>query len=679
MKKKILVRGPALSQSGYGEQTRFILRALKTREDIFDIFFINISWGNTNFIVDDNEERRWLHSLLGKTVEYSRQNLPFDISVQVTVPNEFEKIAPINIGFTAGIETTKVAPVWLQKTNEMVDRLMVVSNHSKNVFEKTSYPAKNDQTGEEVIYKLQTPVDVINFATRPIKTEKVELDLKHDFNYLVVSQWGPRKNLENTIRWFVEENIDQEVGLILKVNKVKNCNIDREFCTTAFRNLLSHYENRKCSVTLVHGYMTDSEMRGLITHPKVKAMINISHGEGFGLPLFEAAQLGLPVISVDWSGQTDFLYAPKKDKKTKKIKNRSHFVKVDYSLAPIQDEAIWDGVLQKDSQWAFVREGSYKMKLREVRSNYEVFKGQATRLKKWVLKNFTEEEQYKKAIVSISKTDPSLMSLVKQMERKPSKPNGISFCIPTNGARADITKLTIKSIKKQKWDIPYEILVCGDITGFRKSKNVKLIDCKEFAHTRRVASMRNRAADESKYDVICFLDDDIILSEDWLEKTLDFCEKRSWEILSNKILLPTGGRYWDRAILQPHIMVSYEHSEYDKNLYQTSCFMMVQRDVFKQVRWDDKKLVYADREGQIPEDVQYSLDLHEAGFGFSFNPEALVWHYDDSYAECFTGNNYHPGPLCLKRDILTKEYGLEFFPPHLPEFKRLASFLRGVR
>ena len=41
MKQKVLVRGPALSQSGYGEHARFVLRALKTREDVFDIFLEN--------------------------------------------------------------------------------------------------------------------------------------------------------------------------------------------------------------------------------------------------------------------------------------------------------------------------------------------------------------------------------------------------------------------------------------------------------------------------------------------------------------------------------------------------------------------------------------------------------------------------------------------------------------
>ena len=103
MKKKILVRGPALSQTGYGEQCRFALRSLKSREDLFDIYLLNIPWGGTNWIFEDSEERVWLDDLIIKTkplLEQQQANpqLPlFDVSLQVTIPNELQRIAPKNI------------------------------------------------------------------------------------------------------------------------------------------------------------------------------------------------------------------------------------------------------------------------------------------------------------------------------------------------------------------------------------------------------------------------------------------------------------------------------------------------------------------------------------------------------------------------------------------------------
>ena len=113
---------------------------------------------------------------------------------------------------------------------------------------------------------------------------------RYDFNFLCVSQMGPRKNLENTIKWFVEEFIDQEVGLVLKQILRSNCIMDKEAVEGELKAILAAYPDRKCSVSLLHGDLSNKQMRALYTHDKVKAMVNISHGEGFGLPLFEAAR-----------------------------------------------------------------------------------------------------------------------------------------------------------------------------------------------------------------------------------------------------------------------------------------------------------------------------------------------------------------------------------------------------
>ena len=114
--KKVLVRGPILSRSGYGEHARFLLRSLRAYGDVFDIYAVTTSWGATGWLWEDNEERRWLDEILKKTaIQQHNGTLTLDISLQVTIPNEWERIAPINIGFTAGMETTQVAHQWIQK------------------------------------------------------------------------------------------------------------------------------------------------------------------------------------------------------------------------------------------------------------------------------------------------------------------------------------------------------------------------------------------------------------------------------------------------------------------------------------------------------------------------------------------------------------------------------------
>ena len=336
-----------------------------------------------------------------KTINHAKANnnkVHFDISVQVTIPNEFEKMADVNIGYTAGIETTKVAPKWIEKCN-MMDKIIVPSNHSKNVFEATQYNAKNDQTGQEFIFKLTTPVEVCSFPALDNDFKELQLDLETDFNFLSVAQWGPRKNVQSTISNFVKEFKDEEnVGLVLKMNTAKNSTMDKEVTEqrlkTVLDSLKKEHGEHKCKVYLLHGNMTDEEMRGLYRHPSIKAFVTTTHGEGFGLPMLEAALAELPIVAPSWSAYTDFLFAPKKDKKTGKTKNRAHFTKIDFDLRPVQKEAVWDGVIQADSQWCWVKDHSVRGSMREVVKNHTPALSVARKLKPHILGTISEEKQF---------------------------------------------------------------------------------------------------------------------------------------------------------------------------------------------------------------------------------------------------------------------------------------------
>ena len=395
-KTKILIRGPVLSHSGYGEQSRFALRALRSREDLFDIYIVPVGWGHTGWLSTVNEEREWIDKTIVKTAEYSKNGGIFDISLQITIPNEWERLAPINIGYTAGIETTKVAPVWLQKANEM-DKIIVVSNHAKQIFEKSYYEGQHPETQQKVILKCGTSIDVVNYAVRNFEEKPIDLELEYDFNFLCMCQHGPRKNLASTIKWFVEENFDQEVGLVIKTNLKNNSIIDREHTENAIKQILGNDKTRKCKVYLLHGDLSEEEMTSLYRHPKIKVMVSTTHGEGFGLPLFESVYNELPVIAPGWSGQCDFLYMPDPKRKNSG-KMKPMFASVEYDIRPVQPEAVWPGVIEKDSMWCFPKEASFKRRLREVRTQYPRFKKNAKKLQKYIVKNFTEEAQYAKFV-----------------------------------------------------------------------------------------------------------------------------------------------------------------------------------------------------------------------------------------------------------------------------------------
>ena len=642
MKKKVLLKGPLLTRSGYGEQARFALRSLRSREDLFEVFIQPIQWGQTSWASEMDEERVWIDQTIEKTIGYIQQGGQFDISLQVTIPNEFQKLAPVNIGYTAGIETTKVAHQWIQKSNEM-DKIITISSHSKQVFENTEYQAVNQQNGEQVTLRNQTPVEAVGYPVKTFETlPELGLDLPTSFNFLTVAQFGPRKNLHNTIKWFIEEFRNEDVGLVVKSNIAKNCLMDRNRLQTDLTKFLRQQGERQCKVFLLHGDMTDAEMHSLYQHPQINAFVSLPHGEGFGLPLFEAAYSGLPVVATGWSGQLDFLVDSE---------GQEQFYNVAFDLQPVQKEVHWEGVIVSDSMWAYPRESSAKEQMRTCFENNTKREDYAQQLHE----RFSQHVMYEQFVNEI----------IGRSKLQPEPVTGISFCIPTNGSRPEKTNLTIKSIQKEMGDFPHEIIIAGDVSEFRDNCGVTLVDKSNEAHSRKVAALRNAAADNSRFETIVWCDDDIIIGSGWLQNTLEFSSNSGWNVLGNKILNPDGTRHWDRATLNPHLMVNYAHPEYDKKLYQTSGFLLIRKKVFNRIRWDEQCLIRGDQEGKISEDVKFSLDLIKNGFNLSFNQNSEVWHNDNTYTEF---NNQ-----TVKKEIITEKLNIDFFPPVCRRFKDISE------
>ena len=404
--KKVILRGPVLSQSGYGEHARLVMRSLLSQPEKFDVHILNINWGKTSWTWEDTEERRMVDEVIKKTHTYINSGQPkFDMSVQVTIPNEWEQLAPVNIGVTAGIETNQISPVWIEKS-QLMDKIIVPSTFSKQGFDETSYQVKNNTTGELIDnWKCETPVEVVPYPVKKIEVNKdFKLDLSTKFNFVTMAQWGPRKNIEALVKWFLDEfHDDEDVGLIVKTSEKNNSSIDRENVFNRLKDFVEkNYPEKKCKLYVLHGYLTESEVKALFAHKKVKAYCTTTHGEGWGLPMFEAAIEGLPVIASEWSAYTDFLTMPVKNRG--KTKDKFMALKTDFVLGDVQPHAVWQGVIEEGSKWCYPKEASFKQNMRKIYKNYGTYSKRAKQLQKHILEKYEEGKVYADMVSKLSLT-----------------------------------------------------------------------------------------------------------------------------------------------------------------------------------------------------------------------------------------------------------------------------------
>ena len=390
MSKPLLVyQAPVFTRSGYGDHARDILKSL-FKMDKYDVKVVPTRWGNTpqNQIDPQSEFGKQVFSNV-----VTQLNQKPDIFMQMSVANEFEPKGNFNIGITAGVETTVIPKDFIDGSNKM-DLIIVPSKFTKDLMLSTAYQEKNNQTGQIVNeYKITKPVEVlfegVNKEIFSKGTESLDLDkLETDFNFLFVGHWlkghlgQDRKDVGMVIKTFstVFKYLpkDKRPGLIMKTSHAGFSVIDRENTREKIDNILKTLGEDAPKVYLLHGDLTENEMSSLYHHPKVKAMVSFTKGEGYGRPLAEFTMTGKPIIVSGWSGHMDFL----------PIENT---VFLEGQLTNV-DESAADKFILKEAKWFTVNYSDAANKLYKVYNEYDSYLKQSNGLKTNTLNNFTLEK-----------------------------------------------------------------------------------------------------------------------------------------------------------------------------------------------------------------------------------------------------------------------------------------------
>jgi len=319
-----LVTAPVATRSGYGAHSRDICRAL-IKLDKYDVKIWNVRWGNTpmNALNQDDPNDKIIIDRLLKSPELPKQP---ELHFHIVIPIEFNPMGKYNIGITAGLEMTACPPKWIEGMNRM-NMNIVPSNFVKNTMNTIVFDITDDKTKQKKgELKNEKPIEVLfegtdtNIFKKTNEFSKQLVDemknVEETFNFLYVGHWlqgdlgKDRKDTGMMLKVFLEtfKNMKRRPGLIMKTSGATFSVLDRELMLEKIESIKKTIEGNLPNIYLLHGDFEDTEMNELYNHPKVKAHINLTHGEGFGRPLLEASISQKPVIAPNWSGHIDFLH-----------------------------------------------------------------------------------------------------------------------------------------------------------------------------------------------------------------------------------------------------------------------------------------------------------------------------------------------------------------------------------
>ena len=418
-KPLVVVTAPVATRSGYGNHARDICRAL-IESDKYDLRIQSVRWGGTppNALEKDNPIHKEIQKRIIKSTKIERQP---DLHIHIVVPNEFQPFGKKNIGITAGIEHSLPPAEWIQGVNRM-DKTILTSEYSKESFEKIKYD-EVDQKQNKVVSELRVnkPMDVLFEGADPniYKQTKVISDelntkfsmIEEDFCFLFVGHWlqgnlgEDRKDIGMMLKVFFEsfKNKKNPPALILKTSGAGFSIIDRNNILGKIKEV-RHSINAKSlpNVYLLHGDLTDDEMNEMYNHPKVKAHLTFTHGEGFGRPLLEASFSGKPIIAPIATGQADFL-------------DSEYTIELPHAFTKVPQSAFPNGYVDEEAKWATVNYGVSLNIMKDVYKNYDKYK---IRGKKQMIINrehFTHDKMKEKLIQMV---DKSLEGVAQQVELK---------------------------------------------------------------------------------------------------------------------------------------------------------------------------------------------------------------------------------------------------------------------
>ena len=144
--KQVVLRGPLITSSGYGEHARQVFRWANSKKD-WNVSTQLTPWGNTTWLINPD----YMGGVIGDIMQRSGplERVGSDISFQIQLPNEWTPgLGKKNIGVTAGVETDICSQPWVEACARQV------ATYSKDhtiVVEKSTLPVRTAEAIKSIL------------------------------------------------------------------------------------------------------------------------------------------------------------------------------------------------------------------------------------------------------------------------------------------------------------------------------------------------------------------------------------------------------------------------------------------------------------------------------------------------------------------------------------------------
>lgn len=276
--------------TGYGEAARSHVKAIQIAgSEVFAKLNHANFGGLENELVHDEE--------IDAMLERGQGEPPADLWVWHVTPDDAGLIAGKPNFLYSVWETLGLPHGWADRCNQ-ADGLLTCTEFSAGLF--------RDGGVTKPIVVSPHPIDIDFF--KPFEGEN---PLRKIFPgvetlFLVVSQWMPRKGIEDIlIAYGSEFEPDEKVGLVLLVWRWGHSVNERRAVKGYSKELLGRLNKPVAKVWHLGDNVSPVVLAQL--YQAADVLVSASRGEAFSLPIFEAAASGIPTISTGWGGMWDFL------------------------------------------------------------------------------------------------------------------------------------------------------------------------------------------------------------------------------------------------------------------------------------------------------------------------------------------------------------------------------------